>query len=57
VIFDEDSFPLAASPSLTDLYFLCESGLTVFTIETYLTTASTSPPAPPPASTGDPSGL
>jgi hypothetical protein len=32
VVFDEDSFPLATSPSLTDLDFLCESGPTVFTI-------------------------
>jgi hypothetical protein len=31
VVFDEDSFPLAASPSLTDLDFLCESGHTVST--------------------------
>jgi hypothetical protein len=45
VIFEEDSFPLVASPSLTDLYFLCESGPTVFTIGTHLTTAGTSPPA------------
>jgi hypothetical protein len=34
VVFDEDSFPLAASPSLTDLDFLCESGPTVSTIGT-----------------------
>jgi hypothetical protein len=46
VVFDEDSFPLAALPSLTDLYFLCESGPTVSTIGTHLTTAGTSPPAP-----------
>jgi hypothetical protein len=46
VIFDEDSFPLAASSSLTDLNFLCESGPTVFTNETHLTTASTSTSAP-----------
>jgi hypothetical protein len=46
VVFDEDSFPLAASSSLTDLDFLCESGPTVSTIGTHLTTASTSPPAP-----------
>jgi hypothetical protein len=32
VVFDEDSFPLAASPSLTDLDFLCEFSPTVFTI-------------------------
>jgi hypothetical protein len=46
VVFDEDSFPLAASPSLTDLEFLCESGPTVSTIGTHLTTAGTSTPAP-----------
>jgi hypothetical protein len=34
VVFNEDSFPLAASPSLTDLDFLCESGPTVSTIGT-----------------------
>jgi hypothetical protein len=34
VVFDEDSFPLAASPSLTDLDFLCESAPTVSTIGT-----------------------
>jgi hypothetical protein len=42
VIFDEDSFPLAASPSLTDLDFLCESSPTVSTIGTHLTTTGTS---------------
>jgi hypothetical protein len=46
MIFDEDSFPLAASPSLIDLYFLCESGSTVSTIGTRLTTAGTSTLAP-----------
>jgi hypothetical protein len=46
VVFDEDSFPLAASPSLTDLDFLCESGPMVSTIGIHLTTAGTSPPAP-----------
>jgi hypothetical protein len=46
VVFDEDCFPLAASPSLTDLDFLCESGPMVSTIGTYLTTAGTSIPAP-----------
>jgi hypothetical protein len=46
VVFDEDNFPLAASPSLTDLDFLCESGPTISTIETHLTTAGTSTPAP-----------
>jgi hypothetical protein len=44
VVFDEDSFPLAASPSLTDLDFLCESGPTDSTIGTHLTTAGTSTP-------------
>jgi hypothetical protein len=42
VVFYEDSFPLAASPSLTDLDFLCESGPTVSTTGTHLTTAGTS---------------
>jgi hypothetical protein len=42
VVFDEDNFPLTDSPSLTDLDFLCESGLTVSTIGTYLTTVGTS---------------
>jgi hypothetical protein len=46
VVFDEDSFPLAASPSLTDLDFLCESGPTVSTIGTHLTIAGTSTLAP-----------
>jgi hypothetical protein len=46
VVFDEDNFPLAASPSLTDMYFLCESGPIVSTIGTHLTTIGTSPPAP-----------
>jgi hypothetical protein len=46
VVFDEDSFPLATSFSLTDLDFFCESGLTVSTIGTHLTTAGTSTPAP-----------
>jgi hypothetical protein len=46
VVFDEDNFPLAASPSLTDLDFLCESGPMVSTIGTHLTTVGTSPPAP-----------
>jgi hypothetical protein len=36
VVFDEDSFPLAASPNLTDLDFLLESGSTIFTIGTRL---------------------
>jgi hypothetical protein len=46
VVFYEDSFPLAVSPSLTGLDFLCESGRTVSTIRTHLTTAGTSTPAP-----------
>jgi hypothetical protein len=46
VVFDEDNFPLTASPSLTDLDFLYESGPTVSTIGTHLTTAGTSPLAP-----------
>jgi hypothetical protein len=46
MIFDEDSFPLASSPSLIDLDFLCESGPTIFTIGTHLTNASTSTLAP-----------
>jgi hypothetical protein len=46
VVFDENSFPLAVSPSLNDLDFLCESGPTVSTIGTHLTTAGTSTPAP-----------
>jgi hypothetical protein len=46
VDFDEDIFPLTASPSLTNLDFLCESCPTVFTIGTHLTTADTSTPAP-----------
>jgi hypothetical protein len=46
VVFDDDSFPLAASPSLTDLDFLCESSPTVSTIGTHLTTEGTSTPAP-----------
>jgi hypothetical protein len=46
VVFDEENFPLTASPSLTDLDFLCESGPTVSTIGTHHTPAGTSPPAP-----------
>jgi hypothetical protein len=49
VVFNEDSFPLAASPSLTDLDFLCESGPTVSTSGTHLTTVGTSTLAPLPA--------
>jgi hypothetical protein len=36
VVFDEDSFPLAASPHLTNLYFLLELGSMVSTIGTRL---------------------
>jgi hypothetical protein len=57
VVFDEDSFPLAVSPSLTDLYFLCESGPTVSTIGTHLTTASTSTLAPRQPAPEIPSGF
>jgi hypothetical protein len=46
VVFDEDSFPLDVSSSLTDLDFLCESGPTVSTIETHLTATGTSTPTP-----------
>jgi hypothetical protein len=43
VVFGEDSFPLAASPSLTDPDFLCESSSTkVSTIGTRFTTVGTS---------------
>jgi hypothetical protein len=41
VVFDEASFPLAASPHLTDLDFLHESGSSVNPIRTPLTTAGT----------------
>jgi hypothetical protein len=47
VVFDEDSFPLTASPNPTDLDFLCESGSTVFTVGTRLTTAGTVAPCQP----------
>jgi hypothetical protein len=47
VVFDEDSFPLAASPNPTDLEFLCESGSTVSTVGTRLTTAGTVAPCQP----------
>jgi hypothetical protein len=46
VVFDDDSFLLATSLSLTDLDFLCESGPTVSTIGINLTTAGTSTPTP-----------
>jgi hypothetical protein len=57
VVFYEDSFPLTASPSLTDLDFLCEPGPTVSTIGTHLTTASTSTPAPRQVATKIPLGF
>jgi hypothetical protein len=44
MVFDEHSFPLAASPNPTDLDFLCESGSMVLNIETRLTTTGTSTP-------------
>jgi hypothetical protein len=47
VVFDEDSFPLAASPNSTNLDFLCESGSTVSIVETRLTTAGTVAPCQP----------
>jgi hypothetical protein len=46
VVFDKNNFPLVASPSLTDLDFLYESGPMVFTIGTHLSTAGTSTSAP-----------
>jgi hypothetical protein len=42
VVFDEESFPLAVSPNLTDLDFLCESGSSVFTIGTSVSLAGSS---------------
>jgi hypothetical protein len=56
VVFDEDSFPLAVSPSLTDLDFLSESG------PRFPPLGPTSPLQVPllrhlAGSTGDPSGL
>jgi hypothetical protein len=42
VVFDEDSFPLVASPNLTDLDFLCESGSPVSTIGTPVSLAGSS---------------
>jgi hypothetical protein len=44
VVFDEDSFPLTVPPNPTDLDFLCESGSTVSTVGTRLTTAGTVAP-------------
>jgi hypothetical protein len=46
VVFDEDSIPLVASPSQTDIDFLCESDPMVSTFGTYLTTVGTSTLAP-----------
>jgi hypothetical protein len=47
VIFDDDSFPLTASPNPTDLDFLCESSSTVSTVGTRLTTAGNVAPCQP----------
>jgi hypothetical protein len=47
VIFDEDSIPLVASPNPTDLDFLCESGSTISTVGTRLTTVGTMAPCQP----------
>jgi hypothetical protein len=47
VVFNEDSFPLAASINLTNLDFLSESGSMVSTIGTRLTTAGTVAPCQP----------
>jgi hypothetical protein len=47
MVFDEDRFPLAASPNPTDLDFLCESGSTVSTVGTQLTTVGTMAPCQP----------
>jgi hypothetical protein len=47
VVFGEDSFPLNASTNPADLDFLCESGSTIFTVGTQLTTASTMAPCQP----------
>jgi hypothetical protein len=47
VVFDEDSFPFAASSNPIDLDFLCESGSTVSTIGTRFTTAGTMAPCQP----------
>jgi hypothetical protein len=44
MVLDQDSIPLADSPNPTDLDFLCESGSTVFTVGTRLTTAATVTP-------------
>jgi hypothetical protein len=42
VVFDEDNFPLAVSPNLTDLDFLCELGSPVTTIGTPVPLAGSS---------------
>jgi hypothetical protein len=47
MVFDEDSFLLAASHNPTNLDFLCESGSTVSTVGTRLTTAGTVTPCQP----------
>jgi hypothetical protein len=50
-VFDEDSFPLTASPNLTDVDFLLEYGSTVSTVGTRLSLAgSTTMEASQPAS-------
>jgi hypothetical protein len=71
VVFDDDNFPLAASPNPTNLDFLCESSSTVSTIGTRLTTVGTVAPyqpasevppgfeplVAPPSHSGSPSGI
>jgi hypothetical protein len=47
MVFDEDSFPLVASPNPTDLAFLYESGSTASTVGTRLTTVGTVAPCQP----------
>jgi hypothetical protein len=57
VVFDEDSFSLAASPSLIDLDFFCESGPMISTIGTHLTNVGTSTPTPRQPAPEIPSGF
>jgi hypothetical protein len=47
MVFEEDGFPLAASPNPSDLDFLCESGSTISTIGTRLTTTGIVAPCQP----------
>jgi hypothetical protein len=47
MVFDEGNFPLATSPNPTNLDFLCESGSTVSTVGTRLTTVGTVAPCQP----------